>query len=75
MKASPPQHMFGPAQWWGEDLFGSNNALVGQWPIVAVKNGKVDIVKMSNQASWYEAHRDAVVKRFREEQLMADQRR
>jgi branched-chain amino acid transport system substrate-binding protein len=67
--------MFGPASWWGQDLFGSNNALVGGWPIVVVKNGKVDIVEISNQASWYEAHRDLVEKRFREENLMPDQRR
>lgn len=75
MKTNPPPHMFGPASWWGEDLFGSNNALVGGWPIVVVKNGKVDIVEVSNQASWYEAHKDLVVKRFREENLMPDQRR
>ena len=75
MKANPPAHMFGPASWWGEDLFGSNNALVGGWPIVVVKNGKVDIVEVSNQASWYEAHNDLVVTRFREENLMPDQRR
>lgn len=75
MKANPPSHMFGTAHWWGEDLFGSNNALVSSWPIVEVRNGKVDIVAMGDQAAWYADHRDAVIKRFREEQLMPDQKR
>ena len=75
MKASPPEHIFGPATWWGQDLFGLNNALVGSWPIVAVKGGKVDIVELSNQATWYDKYKDLVEKRFREENLMPDQRK
>lgn len=74
MRESAPAHMFGKAVWWGKDLFGVDNALVGQWPLVVVKDGKVDIVELGDQAAWYEAHRDDVIKRFREENLMPDQK-
>ena len=75
MRANPPTHIYGPATWWGQDLFGINNALVGSWPIVEVKSGKVDIVELGDQAAWYEKHKDLVVKRFREENLMPDQKK
>jgi branched-chain amino acid transport system substrate-binding protein len=52
-----------------------NNALVGSWPIVEVRKGKVDIVEMANQAVWYDQHKELVVKRFREENLMPDQKK
>lgn len=74
MHKSPPQHMFGDAVWWGKDLFGVDNALVGKWPLVVVKDGKVDIVEMGDQAAWYDAHSEHVIKRFREEKLMPDQK-
>lgn len=74
MHASAPAHMFGKAVWWGKDLFGVDNALVGQWPIVVVKDGKVDIAEVGDQAAWYETHRDHVIKRFEEEKLLPGQK-
>jgi len=75
MKANPPSHIFGQAKWWGADLFGIDNALVGNWPIVEVRDGKVEIAEIGDQAAWYEAHKAEVEKRFREEGLMPDQKR
>lgn len=75
MKANPPKHIFGQAKWWGKDLFGIDNALLGNWPIVVVKDGKVEVAEVGDQAAWYEAHKDKVEARFREEELMPDQRR
>lgn len=75
MKANPPKHLFGAARWWGKDLFGNDNALVGNWPVVEVKDGKVEIVEIGDQAGWFDAHKDIVEKRFREESLMPDQKR
>lgn len=75
MKANPPKHIFGPAKWWGKDLFGIDNALVGNWPIVTVKDGKPEIAALGDQVAWYDAHKDNVEKRFREEELMPDQKR
>ncbi|MBX5210502.1 ABC transporter substrate-binding protein [Rhizobium sp. NZLR11] len=75
MKANPPQHIFGKARWWGKELFGADSALVGNWPVVAVKDGKVNIVDVGDQVAWYDAHKDVFLKRWREEQLMPDQKR
>lgn len=75
MKANPPKHIFGAAKWWGADLFGIDNALVGNWPIVEVRDGKVEIAEIGDQAAWYEAHKAEVETRFREEELMPDQKR
>lgn len=75
MKANPPKHIFGPAKWWGKDLFGADSALVGNWPVVAVKDGRVEIVEVGDAVAWYDKHRDVVQKRFREEELMPDQKR
>ncbi len=33
-------HAFGEAVWWGKDLFGIDNALVGDWPVVAIVDGR-----------------------------------
>jgi len=75
MKANPPSHIFGPAKWWGKDLFGIDNALVGNWPVVEVKDGQQTIVGLASQSEWFDQHRDIVEKRWREEELMPDQRR
>jgi branched-chain amino acid transport system substrate-binding protein len=75
MKANPPSHIFGTARWWGKELFGIDNALVGNWPIVEVKDGNVAIVEIGDQAAWFDAHKTEVEKRFREEELMPDQKR
>jgi branched-chain amino acid transport system substrate-binding protein len=75
MKANTPSHIFGAARWWGKDLFGIDNALVGNWPIVEVRDGQVTIVEVGDQAAWFETHKDKVEARFREEELMPDQQR
>ena len=37
-------HVFGDADWWGSELWGIDNALVGNWPVVQIQNGKATIV-------------------------------
>ena len=37
------KHIFGEAEWWGKDLFGIDNALVGDWPVVVIEDGKAKI--------------------------------
>jgi len=51
-------HAFGPARWWGEDIFGIDNALVGDWPVVVLTGGKARIVEFSSIPTWLERHRD-----------------
>lgn len=45
-------HAFGPAQWWGEDMFGISNALIGDWPIVTISGGKAKIVDFGSIPEW-----------------------
>ena len=37
------KHAFGDASWWGKELFGIDNALVGNWPWWSSRNGKAVI--------------------------------
>lgn len=55
-------HIFGPAQWWGEELWGVNNALVGNWPVVTIQNGRARIVEYKNILDWWAKHKDVYIK-------------
>lgn len=49
-------HAFGPARWWGESMFGIDNALVGDWPVVRIEGGKARIVAFGSIPDWLERH-------------------
>jgi branched-chain amino acid transport system substrate-binding protein len=49
-------HAFGPANWWGETLFGIDNALVGEWPVVTIQDGIARIVSFESVPDWLAAH-------------------
>ena len=49
-------HAFGPANWWGKDVFGIDNALVGDWPVVTIQRGKARIVGFGSIPDWLERH-------------------
>lgn len=49
-------HAFGSAEWWGEDLFGISNALIGDWPVVTMQDGKARIVEFGSIPAWLERH-------------------
>src|SRR5690606_16495534 len=49
-------HAFGPAQWWGDEMFGISNALVGDWPVVTVQNGKARITEFGSIPAWLKQH-------------------
>jgi branched-chain amino acid transport system substrate-binding protein len=68
------QHAFGEARWWGKDLFGIDNALVGDWPVVAIVNGKARIQEFGSIADWWSKHRATLVTHMRALNLMWDQR-
>ena len=67
-------HAFGTADWWGEDLFGINNALVGNWPVVVMENGKATIKAFKSIPAWYEKHGDLLKKHMSDYGQMWDQR-
>ncbi|MEP3634000.1 MAG: ABC transporter substrate-binding protein [Shimia thalassica] len=47
---------FGQANWWGKDVFGIDNALVGDWPVVAIRDGKARIQEFGSVLRWVEAN-------------------
>ncbi|WP_296642691.1 ABC transporter substrate-binding protein [Roseinatronobacter sp.] len=49
-------HAFGPAEWWGEEIFGISHALVGDWPVVQISKGKARIVEFGSVRGWLDQH-------------------
>jgi branched-chain amino acid transport system substrate-binding protein len=67
-------HAFGEARWWGKDLFGIDNALVGDWPVVSIVDGKARIQDFCSITDWWADHSATLVKHMRSFGLMWDQR-
>jgi branched-chain amino acid transport system substrate-binding protein len=68
------KHIFGDARWWGTELFGIDNALVGDWPVVVVRNGKATIAEYRSIPAWWDKHGDILIKHMTELGQMWDQR-
>ncbi len=68
------RHAFGDAEWWGKDLFGIDNALVGNWPVVAIEDGKARIKEFRSIPDWYAKHGDLLKKHMAAYGQMWDQR-
>lgn len=49
-------HAFGPARWWGESIFGIDNALIGDWPVVTLQDGRARIVEFGSIPDWLAGH-------------------
>ena len=66
MKSMPTlPHIFGPAEWWGEELWGMKNALVGNWPVVTIQNGRGRIVEYKSIPKWWAKHKDVYIKHMK----------
>jgi branched-chain amino acid transport system substrate-binding protein len=57
-------HAFGEARWWGKELFGIDNALVGDWPVVVIEDGKAVIKEFKSIPAWWDQHKDLMIKHF-----------
>ena len=57
-------HAFGKSNWWGKELFGVDNALVGDWPVVQIQNGKAKIVAFKSIPAWWDKNKDIMIKHF-----------
>ena len=68
------RHVFGDARWWGKELFGINHALVGNWPVVAIRGGKARIVAYKSIPDWWDRHGPLLIKHMRALGQMWDQR-
>ncbi|MCC7252679.1 ABC transporter substrate-binding protein [Hyphomicrobium sp.] len=67
-------HAFGEAAWWGRDLFGIDNALVGDWPVVTIADGRARIQEFCSIIGWWTEHKEVLIKHMRAMELMWDQR-
>ncbi|MCP3968813.1 MAG: ABC transporter substrate-binding protein [Rhodobacteraceae bacterium] len=67
-------HAFGEAEWWGSDLFGIDHALVGDWPVVVIEDGKARIKAMGSIPDWYAANGELLKKHMAAYGQMWDQR-
>ncbi len=66
MKANKaPAHAFGPGKWWGSQLWGLDNAVVGDWPVVAINDGKARIQEFLSVYDWLRKHTDLLKKHMR----------
>lgn len=72
---STAPHAFGTAEWWGKDLWGVDNALVGNWPVVAINaEGKARIQEFGNIPNWWDKHGKVLIKHMRARKQMWNQR-
>jgi branched-chain amino acid transport system substrate-binding protein len=67
-------HAFGEANWWGTELFGIDNALVGNWPVVVIENGKAVIKEYRSIPAWWDKHKDLLIKHMTDLGQMYNQR-
>jgi branched-chain amino acid transport system substrate-binding protein len=67
-------HAFGDAEWWGTELFGIDNALVGDWPVVAIRSGKARIEEFRSTIEWCKTHGELLERHMRALGQMWDQR-
>lgn len=49
-------HVFGDARWSGAELFGIDNALVGDWPVVGIRDGRARIIEFGSILDWLARH-------------------
>ncbi|MDK3018781.1 ABC transporter substrate-binding protein [Pseudodonghicola flavimaris] len=65
---------FGPARWWGDEVFGIDNALVGEWPVVRIRDGKARIVAFGSVLDWLDRNGDRLLAEMERLGLLWSQR-
>ena len=61
-----PEFVFGDGRWWGSQLWGLDNAVVGRWPVVVVENGKARIKEFKSVSGWLAKNKDVLIKHMKE---------
>ena len=64
--ASNPEFVFGGGRWWGADLWGLDNAVVGRWPVVVVEGGKARIQEYRSVSGWLDRNKDVLIRHMKE---------
>lgn len=66
--------VFGPARWYGEALFGIDNALIGNWPVVRVTDGVARIASFRSVLGWLDRHEELLLREMEALGLLWQQR-
>lgn len=66
--------VFGPARWYGEALFGIDNALIGSWPVVTIDAGVARIAAFGSVLGWLSRHEALLMRELRALRLLWQQR-
>ncbi len=66
---SNPSFVFGGGRWWGKELWGLDNIVVGNWPIVVIEGGKTRIKEFGSVTDWLDKHSAVLVKYMKEHGL------
>ena len=66
LKEQKQEFVFGGGDWWGSQLWGLDNALVGRWPVVKIVEGKARIQEFGDVAGWLDKHSDVLAKHMKE---------
>jgi branched-chain amino acid transport system substrate-binding protein len=61
-KNSKPEFVFGGGKWWGKQLWGRDNVVVGRWPVVVVQDGKARIQEFGDVSGWLDKHAGLLAK-------------
>lgn len=59
-------HAFGNARWWGLEVFGIDNALVGDWPVVQIRKGKARIMQFASIIDWIDENEELLKAEMRD---------
>jgi branched-chain amino acid transport system substrate-binding protein len=57
-----PKFVFGGGKWWGKELWGRDNIVVGRWPVVVIEGGKTRIKEFASVTDWLDKHTDVLIK-------------
>lgn len=63
LKNNPnPPHPFGVGKWRGKELWGRDNIVIGNWPVVVIEGGKTRIKEFGSVSGWLDKHSDVLIK-------------
>ncbi|HJL51771.1 MAG TPA: ABC transporter substrate-binding protein [Arenicellales bacterium] len=60
-----PHFVFGEGRWWGSQLWGLDNAVVGRWPVVTIVDGKARIQEYRSVSAWLDKNKDVLIKHMK----------
>ncbi len=66
MTGTEQNFVFGGGSWWGSQLWGLDNVLVGRWPVVTIDDGKARIQEYGDLSAWLDANNDVLIKHMKD---------